>query len=229
MSQLDHYADFIRAGYTLQELVPAFIRLKILSPIWTRVKYPLRRRGARVCIDWTADLSGVRHIEIDDDSWVQRDVWLTVPLIAIPHVEDRVYLSLGKRVHVGRNAFIGAAHSIRVDDDVLMGPGVTITDHNHRFDDPTRLINQQGVTEGGFVHVGRGCFIGAGAVIVGHRGLTIGDHAVIGANAVVTKDVPPYGVVAGNPAQLIGRRDATSRTRELSVDSGSTDVAAARG
>jgi len=207
MSQLDNYPQFLRAGYSLRELVAAFIRLKVLSAAWTRLKYPLRRRGARVCIDLTVDIAGAKYIEIEDDSWVQRHAWLVVPLIAIPSVENRAYLSIGKRVQLGRNTFIGAANSIRVDDDVLTAPGVTITDHNHRFEDPTRLIKEQGVTEGGFVKIGRGCLIGAGAVILGHHGLTIGEHVVIGANAVVTTDVPPRCVVAGNPARIVRRLD----------------------
>lgn len=207
MSKLDDYPKFIRAGYSLRELIAAFIRLKVLSAVWTRVKYPLRRRGARVCIDLTADIAGAKYIEIDDDSWVQRYAWLTVPLIAMPAVENRTYLSIGKRVQLGRNTFIGAANSVRVDDDVLVAPRVTITDHSYRFEDPTRLIKEQGMTEGGFVKVGRGCLIGAGAALLGHRGLTIGEQVVIGANAVVTTDVPPRCVVVGNPARIIKRLD----------------------
>ena len=205
MSQLDNYSTFLQAGYSLQELAAAFVRLKVLSAAWTRLKYPLRRRGPRVCIDLTVDIAGARYIEIDDDSWIQRHVWLVVPLIAIPSVEDRAYLSIGKRVSLGRNTFIGAANSIHVGDDVLVGPGVTITDHNHRFENPTRPINDQGVSEGGFVEIGRDSLIGAGAVILGHRGITIGERAVIGANTVVTHNVPPRCVLVGNPARIVRR------------------------
>ena len=209
MARLTEYRKFLRAGYSLRELVAAYVRLQVVSWWWTRLKYPLRKRGARVCIDCTVEIAGTPYIEIGDDSWVQRGAWLVVPLIEMPALEPRAYLRLGNRVQVGRHVMIGANHSVELEDDVLVGPRVTIVDYTHRYDDWTRPIRDQGLTQGGFVKIGRGAFIAAGAAILGHRGLTIGEHAVVGANSVVTQDVPPYCVAVGNPARIVKRLEVS--------------------
>lgn len=201
----NNYFTFLRAGYSIRELGFAFVRLKMISWLWTRLKYPLRFRGARVCIDYTVDIAGSHFIEVGDDSWVQRHAWLTVPLVSMHSVEDRAYLSIGKRVHIGRNSFIAASNRIELADDVLIGPYVTIVDHTHRYLDQDQPIREQGITQEGFVKIGAGAWIGAGATVLGHKGLSIGENAVVAAHAVLTKDLPPHCVAIGNPAQIMKR------------------------
>ena len=196
------YKAFLRAGYSIPELGFAFVRLKIVSLLWTRLKYPLRRRGARVCIDYTVDIAGARFVEIGEDSWIQRNAWLTVPLIDMKPAEDRAYLSIGKRVQIGRNCFLGASNRINLSDDVLIGPYVSIVDHSHRYADPARPIKEQGISQEGSVTVGKGAWIGAGAVILGHRGISIGENSVVAAHAVLTKDLPARSIAVGNPARI---------------------------
>lgn len=200
-----NYSSFLKNGYSIQELGFAFVRLKIISWLWTRLKYPLRQRGVRVCIDYSVDIAGARFIEVGDDSWVQRNTWLTVPLISMHHIEDRAYLAIGKRVQIGRNCFIGASNLINLSDDVLIGPYVTIVDHTHLYSDRERPIKEQGITQEGFVKIGSGAWIGAGAMVLGHRGLTIGENAVVAAHAVLTKNLPANCIAVGNPARIMER------------------------
>lgn len=207
MPSPNNYWAFLKAGYTLRELGFAFVRLKVCSSIWTRIKYSFRRRGARVLIDYTVDIAGSRFIEIDDDSWLQRNVWLTVPLISMNSIADKTYILIGKRVHIGRNSFIAASNNIELADDVLIGPYVTIVDHTHQQDDPERPIRDQGITQTGFVKIARGAWIGAGATILGHRGITIGENAVVAADAVLTKDLHAHHIAVGNPAQIKKKSD----------------------
>jgi acetyltransferase-like isoleucine patch superfamily enzyme len=203
----NNYSRFLGAGYSVRELGFAFIRLKLFSWLWTRLKYPLRRRGARVCIDYTVDIAGARFIEIGDESWIQRHTWLTVPLIDMHSVEDRVYLSIGKRVQIGRNSFIGASNCINLSDDVLLGPYVTIVDHTHRYSNYNLPIKEQGITQEGFVKIGAGAWIGAGAMVLGHRGVTIGENAVVAAHAVLTENLPAQCIAVGNPARITKKGD----------------------
>lgn len=205
MLESKSYLSFLRAGYGIRELGFAFVRLKVISWVWTLLKYPLRRRGARVCIDYSVDIAGARFIEIGDDSWVQRNTWLTVPLIEMEHIEDKAYLAIGKRVQIGRNCFIAASNSVSLADDVLLGPYVTIVDHTHRYADRSCPINAQGITQEGFVTVGAGAWIGAGATVLGHRGVSIGENAVVAAHAVLTKDLPANCIAVGNPARILER------------------------
>lgn len=116
-------------------------------------------------------------------------------------------IRIGKRVNLGAFCFLYAYGDIEIGDDCLIANQVEIVTGNHecsRLDVPMRL---QGRSPDRVV-IGRDCWIGTHAVILG--GVTIGEGAVVGAGAVVTKDVEPYGIAAGVPAELIGSRAAGS-------------------
>lgn len=85
-----------------------------------------------------------------------------------------------------------------------MGPEVLIYTQNHCYEDETKPIIQQGYTKTKPVVIGDDVWIGARAIIL--PGVNIGSHSVVGAGAVVTKDVPDYSVVGGVPAKVIKRR-----------------------
>ncbi|MET7705781.1 acyltransferase [Micromonospora sp. NPDC005413] len=127
---------------------------------------------------------------------------------------DGVYtyttIEVGRNVDLGHRPVIMAARSrIRIGDNVMFGPEVTIRGGNHRIDrvgapmiavekDPSDGALDRGVT------IGDDVWVGSRAVIL--HGVTIGRGAVIGAGAVVTRPVPPYAVAAGNPARVIRLR-----------------------
>ena len=95
---------------------------------------------------------------------------------------------------------------IVIEDDVLIGPGVHFYTNNHKFSDVTKPIIEQGYplpTQKDSIVVRRGSWIGAGTVIL--PGVTIGKNAVVGAGSIVTRDVPDFTVVAGNPARILRR------------------------
>jgi acetyltransferase-like isoleucine patch superfamily enzyme len=107
---------------------------------------------------------------------------------------------------------ISSRNKVVLEQEVLFAPNVLIMDHNHEFSNPDLPILAQGVTEGGRVVIERNCWLGYGAVIVcTHGELTIGRNSVIGANAVVTRSVPPFSVVGGNPAKLLRTYDQRAR------------------
>lgn len=89
----------------------------------------------------------------------------------------------------------------------MTGPHVFISDHNHEYKDPAIPILKQGVRclSSDSVYIGDGTWIGTNVVIVGN--VKIGKHCVIGANSVVTKDIPDYCIVAGVPCKIIKRYD----------------------
>jgi len=88
-------------------------------------------------------------------------------------------------------------------DNVICGPRVSFHAENHVYTDPNTPIRLQGVTRRGIV-VEADCWIGAGSMIL--DGVRIGRGTVVAAGAVVTRDVPPYSVVAGVPARVIKSR-----------------------
>jgi acetyltransferase-like isoleucine patch superfamily enzyme len=114
---------------------------------------------------------------------------------------DRI--SLGDRVGIGRFCSFSGAFGIEIDDDVLIGPYTMVESVDHVRKDLEIPISQQGYC-GSTVHIGKGSWIGAGVLIL--SGVTIGENCIVGAGAVVTRDVTPRTVVAGIPAKEIGRR-----------------------
>ena len=106
------------------------------------------------------------------------------------------HLSIGKHVFLNRGVMFTDLGSIRLDDHVLIGPFARLLTVNHP-ESPTK----RGGVETAPIHVGRNAWIGAGATVL--PGVTIGEDAIVAANATVTRDVPPRTIVAGTPARII--------------------------
>ncbi len=138
-------------------------------------------------------------------------------------VQVRPHAKIGAECIIGRGAFIDSHvvignrvkiqnyvsvyDGVTIEDGVFVGPHVVFTN-----DKLPRAINPDGTLKAGDdwqiekTHIGYGAAIGANAVLV--CGITVGKWAMIGSGAVVTKDIPDYGLVVGNPARLIGYVDA---------------------
>ncbi|MGK0716088.1 acyltransferase [Leucobacter sp. W1153] len=124
------------------------------------------------------------------------------------NIERGAYFGRGNNVRIGSRSAIGIRSELHgpvtIGDDVMMGQNVAIHATNHRFDDLTRPMIEQGFTAPSPVTIGNDVWIGRSAIIL--AGVTIADHAIIGAGSVVTKSVEPYMIVGGNPARVIGDR-----------------------
>ena len=125
---------------------------------------------------------------------------------------DHVFIEndvvLGDRVTV--KCGVQLWNGISVGDDVFLGPNATFT--NDPF--PRSLQHQAEPTRTRIEH---GASIGANATIL--PGITIGQHAMVGAGAVVTRSVPPNAIVTGNPARIVGYTDQTQQLDRISLDS----------
>ncbi|MDR7121734.1 sugar O-acetyltransferase [Rheinheimera soli] len=124
------------------------------------------------------------------------------------YIEPNFFCDYGKNIELGQNFYanhncvILDAAKVSIGDDVLFGPGVQIYTVTHPLDAAQR---KTGLEQGKAVTIGNSVWVGGGAIIL--PGVTIGEGAVIAAGAVVTKDVPAYKVVAGNPATIIKNLD----------------------
>jgi acetyltransferase-like isoleucine patch superfamily enzyme len=113
-----------------------------------------------------------------------------------------LYINYGKHIRIGQNVFINfdctflALGGITIEDDVLIGPKVSLVTENHPLDPKERkgLIGKP-------IHIKKNAWIGANATIL--PGVTIGENAVVAAGAVVSKDVPDNTIVGGIPAKFI--------------------------
>ena len=105
---------------------------------------------------------------------------------------------IGNHTRIGlHNTIIGP---VTIGSHVNLAQGITITALNHNFSDAEKRIDEQGVNTTPVV-IEDDIWIGANAVIL--PGVTIGQHSVVAAGAIVTKDVPPHSLVAGVPAKVI--------------------------
>jgi len=114
-------------------------------------------------------------------------------------------IEIGDDTVIHMNFHCGAAKSVKIGSDVLIAGRVYITDHDHVFDDPAKPVRwADGLTSKPVV-IEDGVWLGEGCVVL--KGVTVGKRSVVGANAVVTKDVPPGVVVGGIPARVIKKID----------------------
>lgn len=118
---------------------------------------------------------------------------------------------LGDNVVIAPYCRIGCINRVEIGEWTTMGQRVYITDHTHgdvsydQLNLPPRhrpLYSKGPVKIGAYVHLGENCCI--------MPGVTIGDHSVIGAGSIVTHDIPPYSVAAGNPAKILKTITASS-------------------
>jgi len=112
-------------------------------------------------------------------------------------------ITLGRDVSINARASLdGGARGITIGDGTRIATGAVLFAFDHGLA-PDRMVKDQPVTSRG-ITVGQDVWIGANAGIT--DGVTLGDHAVVGMGAVVTRDVPPWAIVGGVPARVLGDR-----------------------
>ena len=134
-----------------------------------------------------------------------RSVLLVIAMnIPYGRIKRVCYRGRGTKMGVNVQIASGVIHEdaypeeITIEDNVHIGPFVIVAAHDssHHCVDPTYAVKIEPV------HIRRNAYIGAGAILL--PGITVGEYSIIGAGAVVTRDVPPRTIVAGVPARAIG-------------------------
>ena len=124
---------------------------------------------------------------------LEPNVWLTAP------ARGRIELGSGCFLNIG--VMVAAIDLVEVGEHCMFANGCFITDADHRFDDPEKPVPWQGFTSEGPTRIGDNVWCGANVVITG--GVTVGRRSVIGANSVVTSDIPAFSIAAGAPARVL--------------------------
>ncbi len=125
------------------------------------------------------------------------------------------HISIGKNCAISSFNIIANGNSdLVIEDNVRIGPSVVINGSQSIFQDRNTPIIEQGYTHKG-IRIGSDVLIGAGAIIL--DGCHVGKGCVIGAGSVVNKDIPPYSIVVGMPAKVIGERKEYEDQQEKSI------------
>lgn len=119
-------------------------------------------------------------------------------------------ITIGADTILGAGCLISSNSQVQIGAHVEFAPEVFITDHIHRYDNPLLPSMMQRLTQNGHVIIEDDCFLGLRSVIL--PDVHVGTHAIIGAGAVVTRDVPSYSVVVGVPARVVKRFDEESKS-----------------
>ena len=112
-------------------------------------------------------------------------------------------LKIGNNSSIGPYCYIGCSGNIEIGSNVMISPRVSIYSENHVFENPSLPMIDQGVARS-FVIIEDDCWIASHSVVL--AGVRIGRGSVVGAGSIVTKDVPPFSIVAGNPARVVKSR-----------------------
>ena len=145
-------------------------------------------------------ISGTRHIEIGDRVMIHSHSWLS----AITRYAGESFtpkIVIGNDVQIGRYVCITSIDRVTIGSDCLFSQYIYISDSAHGMDPMGGLLTEQKLESKGPVEIGAHTFIGCRAAVL--SGVKLGEHCVVGANAVVTHSFPDYSMVAGCPARLI--------------------------
>jgi acetyltransferase-like isoleucine patch superfamily enzyme len=144
-------------------------------------------------------LSESKRIFIGSKVYINSNAWLAcVPLTG----DTNCKLIIGDGTYIGRFSHIYATSKIEIGKKVLMADKVYISDNLHNYENINLAVIDQPVKQASQVLIADGAWLGENVCIIG---ASVGKNSVIGANAVVTKNIPDYCVAIGSPAVIIKR------------------------
>jgi acetyltransferase-like isoleucine patch superfamily enzyme len=143
------------------------------------------------------------RLEIGAGTLLEPNVWITAPGAARVRIGQGTFLNIG--------VMVASTTLVEIGSHCMLANGCFVTDGNHRFDDPSMPVTWQGFSSKGPTRIGDNVWCGANVVVT--SGVTIGERCVIGANSVVTTDIPAASIAAGAPARVLRRIEFAAPAR----------------
>lgn len=182
---------------------------------WFRYRRILKFLGNNSRILNPLHIGGGKSIIIGNNTTIQYKSWIEAnPLTG----DSKAELIIGNGCAIGHFNEIYSTKSIVIEDSVLTADRVYISDNLHGYENPDVPIINQPVKQNGTLRIGEGSWLGIGVCVIGAN---IGKHCVIGANAVVTHNIPDYSVAVGIPAKVVKRFNPKSGMWEKTNPDGS--------
>ncbi len=193
----------LRFARSHRMLNASYARL-ILRWAWLRLRWRGRLTTdglAFVCPGVTFEIGPDAHVHLGRWSWLGHGCKIRA------HEGE---VSIGAKSVLGQECTISAFRHVSIGRECIVADRVMLIDFDHGIVDVERPIREQGIYKRD-VRVGHNVWVGYGACFL--RGVTVGDNAVIGTSAVVTRDVPADAIVGGAPARVLRMRDTPSTLR----------------
>jgi lipopolysaccharide O-acetyltransferase len=189
-------------AYSLNEifyLAYCLVRTKLIASNARLIRFPFKMRGHR-------------HIKLGDN--FTSGVGCRIDAFPVQGKED-LCLTIGKDVQINDYVHIASINSVTIGDNVLMASKIYISDHDHGFygqegkhDSPMIPPNERALSNSPVI-IEDNVWIGQSVSVL--KGVTIGFGSIIGANSVVTKDIPAHCIAVGSPAKVIRTYDFESK------------------
>lgn len=185
----------------------AYVSAKIVSSLW---KGSLRQVGCGFHVCRGAQIQGGRHISIGDGFFAGQLLWIEA-VREYAGVRYDPVIEIGHGVTCSQSVHIAANARVTIRDGVMLGSRIHVTDHGHgRYhgeeqDSPEIRPTFRRLAPGRPVLIERNVWLGDGVVVL--PGVTIGEGTIVGANSVVSRDLPAGVIAVGAPAVPIKRHD----------------------
>jgi acetyltransferase-like isoleucine patch superfamily enzyme len=197
---------------------------------WLKARLPIRslcllqslraggsaKIGRHSYIHPSVHIIGKECIEIGENSCVSEGGWLNVN----HRHAGQCAIKIGDNCFIGKQNFFTSGKSIEVGDFTLTALGCRFIGSSHKVENPEVPYLLTSTTDFEEIRIGVNCFLGAGVTVLGH--VKVGHGSVIGANALVLTDIPPFSLAHGSPATVLKRYSFKKRiwiaATELSVE-----------
>jgi acetyltransferase-like isoleucine patch superfamily enzyme len=195
--------------YRILEKLPRSMwgRTHILASgrIGYRRKFLTRNVGKFSYVDPSVMVFGWKNVWIGEHTTVGENVWFNANFRADPHKK----IVIGNNCHIAKGSYFSCGPMIRLKDYCFTGFNCNFLGCGHHFDSPLIPYIASGVTEGAAIEIGVNCWLTDHVTVL--EGVRIGYGSIIGAGTLVTRDIPPFSVVVGNPHRLLRRFDFASK------------------
>jgi len=164
-----------------------------------------KRFGQNSTLSFPFRVNGAKYISIGKKVHINEGAWI----LALKINEKNPIINIGEGTYIGRFTHIVGVSDVKICDNVLISDNVYISDNLHDYKDVKMPIKSQEILEKGPVEIGENTWLGENVCVVG---ASVGIHCVIGANSVVTKDIPDYSIAVGSPAKVIKKFNSITKT-----------------
>ncbi len=180
---------------------------KFSSFLWS---FSFLKLGPKSTLCYPFSAVNAKNISVGRNTYIRSRAWFVVQ--PDDKMSNEEILSIGSNTYIGRNAHIVAVKSVQIADDVLFADNVFVTDSYHGFEQADIPIKNQKVKFKSEVFIGEQSWVGENVCVIASK---IGKHCIVGANSVVTSDIPDYSIAVGSPARVIKKYNFETQNWEI--------------